>query len=122
MGRASYAVLYAVARVILEAGSSLIVESNFVRGTSEQELSPLMREGEALLIHCQTTRDLIARRVRSRAGRHPQHPDDVDEVLQAVDAHRHDPLELRFPLLIVDTSEGYRPGLDEVLRFCRGDI
>jgi predicted kinase len=123
LGPASYAVLYAVARAILQE-SGLILESNFRTGTSESELASLAAGRAAVQIQCTAARDVIVCRIQTREGRHPLHYDHeaLSEVLEAVDRGRHEPLILEMPCLVVDTSAGYVPELDEIVAFCRRSL
>ena len=123
LGRVSYRILYALARVILESGNRLIIESNFVRGVSEADLSELLATGRtARLVHCQATNEAIKQRIASRAGRHPQHSDDPREVLEAIKRHDYDPMTLDVETLVVETTEGLVPDLPEIVAFCRRSL
>lgn len=119
LGRAAYRVLYAVAGKLLESDTGVILESNFVPGASEPDLAHITAGRDARLIHCVATKDAIVHRIQSRPGRHPQHEDAVDEVIEALDAHVYGPVELAIPLLAVETSDGFKPDLTEVVGFCR---
>ena len=74
IGRATYAVLYGVAESLLAAGTGLVLESNFRRGTSGDELRPLVERSRALFVHC-TVSDAERRRRYSVRTRHPGHFD-----------------------------------------------
>jgi predicted kinase len=78
LGRAAFAVLFAVARSHLDAGAGLVLEANFGRGASERDLRPLVARSRAVLVHCWAPRDVLVARFRDRAAtRHPGHFDLV---------------------------------------------
>lgn len=115
--RAALALLYSVAAAQLDAGVSVMAESNFDR---ESDLAPLRRlreEHRARLVqvHCIRRRERLLERFVGRieeGDRHPGHgdePDDVHEVEQQLDAGVWDPLDLPGELLRVDKDE---PGFD----------
>jgi len=124
LGAASYAVLYTLLEQLLQADMSLIVESNFSHGTSEPELIRVAANARIAQIHCQTSHEEVFRRYRERAEsgtRHPGHHDTDAETIADLETslrgNRHEPLSLDAPLLIVDTTDGYRPGIDEITAF-----
>ncbi len=126
LGAASYAVLYALIEQLLMANLSLIVESNFSHGVSEPELIRYAGNARIAQIHCQTSHDEVFRRYRARAEsgtRHPGHHDTDAETIAdletSLSGSRHEPLMLDAPLLIVDTTDGYRPGFKEIAAFAK---
>jgi predicted kinase len=122
LGLAAYAMLFLVARRLLEAGTGVIVESNFRRGISEAELRPLTSLGAARLIHCTAAPATLAERYRARHERRERHAAHLDGERQAdlvddLSTGRFDPLELDCPLLVVETADGYQPTFEEALAF-----
>jgi predicted kinase len=124
LGRASYAMLFDIAEALAAAGTGVVIESNFRRGTSESELLPLVAATSAMLIHCSLTNDAVIARFVGRAGspdRHPVHPDldRLPALREDLDAGRFEPLELSIPTLRVETADGYGPSIDEIIAFLR---
>jgi predicted kinase len=122
MGDGAYAVLYAVAHALLEAGYGAIVESNFRRGMSEPELARLLPWAGARLIHCTAPPEVILARYAerfARGERHPAHLDAerADALRDDLDAGRFEPMQLPVPVLVVDTTDGWHPGYEEVREF-----
>jgi len=126
LGAASYTVLYALIEQLLKANLSLIVESNFSHGKSEPELIRVAGNARIGQIHCLTSHEEVFRRYRERAEsgtRHPGHHDTDPETIADLEISlrggRHEPLMLNAPLLVVDTTNGYRPGIDEIVAFAK---
>lgn len=127
-GNASYALLFLVMDRLLEAGTGVVVESNFRRGVAEPELaSRVARAAAAALVHCEADPDRIRVRVRVRAGspeRHRVHPDihRLDDLVRELGEGRSEPLALDREPIRVDTSDGYRPPLDDIVSRIREAI
>ena len=124
LGAASYAMLFLVLDLVLDAGVDAILESNFSRGRSEIELRDPVARSRAVQLHCSVPRDLSRSRYIARAEsgqRHPGHHDSATETLADFDTsqaeRRHEPLDLDIPLLTVDTTDGYIPDLPAILAF-----
>jgi predicted kinase len=123
LGRATYRVLYMLAERLIEAGSGLVLESNFARNQAETSLAPLVARTRATLVQCDIPDDLAIQRYRERARlgvRHVVHKDDaVLEAWSRGEQSDHSALDLGIPVLHVDTSDGYRPSLAEVIAALR---
>ncbi len=74
IGRATYAVLWAMADAIVSSGSGLVLESNFHRELSADALRGLAARGAAIFVHCVAPLDVVKQRYASRV-RHPGHKD-----------------------------------------------
>lgn len=124
LGLAAVRLLHRVAADVIAAGTSCVVESNFHRGLSETDLRPLLERADCRLIHCEAPREVILARYKDRdhAGeRHPVHLDGdrVEDLAAALDTGTFEPLDLPCPTLRVDTADGYRPSIPEVVRWVR---
>lgn len=122
LGLAAVRLLYRVAGDIVDAGTICVVESNFHHGLSEGDLEPLLTRSDGLLIHCEAPRSVTLERYRARdqAGeRHPVHLDAerVEDLTAKLDAGDFEPLDLPWPTLRVDTADGFRPSLTEIVRW-----
>ena len=107
-GRATYGALYAAAAAILGAGGSVIVESNFQRGLSEQGLRPLVaRAARTVVVQCEAPAATAVERYRARIGaRHKAHF-DAERAADVEHAALHDAysgLDLAAEIVHVDTS------------------
>jgi predicted kinase len=107
LGRAAYAVLFALAGSLLDVGTGLVLESNFSRGRSEAELAPLAARSRAAVVHCWAPSDVLRDRYRARAPeRHPGHHDleRLAGELTWLSGEATEPPDLPVPCLHVDTT------------------
>jgi len=123
LGSASYAALFTFAHELLIQDIGLIIESNFRRGVSESELLRVAALASSTrLIHCTAPDDVLAERYQSRfnaRARHPAHLDDLrQDALEAdLAAGRYEPLAVDWPTLVVQTTSGYEPHLEQITAF-----
>jgi predicted kinase len=127
-GRASFYLMDAALRWLLDAGVGAVYESNFIRGLSEVELRAHLPRCRAVQLHCAVPHELIFERYEQRHLRGDRHPGHRDgERIERVRSgrrqvrweHYDEPLDLDVPTLRIDTSDGYRPGLEEIVAFAR---
>ena len=119
LGAAAYGALFVVAERILEAGHGLVLESNFRSGISDHSLRRLATVAPTVVVVCRTPKARERFAARAARGRHRVHIDDAvldewdgdDAVFQ---------IDIGTPRLSVDTTDGYAPGLDEIVAFARG--
>jgi predicted kinase len=110
---ASLAMLYDVAGAQLDAGVSVMAESNFDRRSDLEPLRRLQREHGARIVqvHCTRPKEKLLERFVGRieeGRRHPGHgdePEDVDEVERLLEEGIWEPLELDGELLRVDKDD-----------------
>jgi len=104
LGAGTYEVLAALVEEFVNAGASVVLEGNFVRGSDlERRLATL--PARFVQIHCSAPLEVLLERYGSRA-RHAGHVDGerMDAVREAVASHRHDPLDLPGETIPIDTS------------------
>ncbi len=101
LGRATYEVLVAVTRRLLDSGVSCILESNFTHADSLRSLAPV----RIVQIFCTAPVDVIVERYSLRS-RHPGHLDAeiVPELRERLAAGEWQPLDLDGKLITLDTS------------------
>jgi predicted kinase len=118
LGVAAYSVLFTVAERVLTGGQGLVLESNFRCGISDQPLRTLATLAPTVVIVCRTptARDRFAE--RAARGRHRVHMDGavLDEWNGDDSAHQ---IDIGTPRLVVDTTDGYVPGLGRIIAFAR---
>jgi predicted kinase len=126
---AQFKLFYKLLDQLLQAGVSLIADSNLHRDIAPDELRPLLVHARAVLVHCDTPRAVSNHRYAERfAGgeRHPIHRDasfiaQFEERLTLWEPYE-EPLALGVPILRVDTTAGYRPGLTEIVAFVQSEL
>jgi len=119
LGSAAYGALFTVADRILAAGHGLVLESNFRRGMSDAPLRALARLAPTVVIVCRTPDALRRERYETRAGtRHRVH---IESAILAewISDDAESLIDIGTPRLIVDTTDGYSPGIETVVAFAR---
>ncbi len=104
LGLPTFGVMLALAEESVEAGASLVVEANFLRGGDvERRLAAL--PAHFLQVHCSAPLTLLLERYASRE-RHPGHVDSerIDALREAVESEQHEPLDLPGETIRVDTT------------------
>ena len=122
LGDAAYAALFALLRSAVEAGNAAVVEANFRRGRSEDELSRALNGVDLRQVHCTAAPERIRTRYHGRTDRHPAHLDRlrIDDVAADMAAQQYAPLSLDGPMLVVETDDGYTPPYDAIRAFVIG--
>lgn len=123
----SVGLFYATLRHHLEAGASVIAEFSWRRGLSEADLGKLLPLARPVNVHCELPVEMAHRRFLAREELlNPGVPPEegpAGHVVRQMAAGAFpwpvfDPLDLDMPRIVVDTTNGYRPGIEEVTRFC----
>lgn len=108
---------------LLRAGVTVVAEAAFQDKLWKPDLKPLQEVADIRVIHCvvdpEIARERIARRLSEEAGR-AAHADmllldklDSGEISLAA----FDSIASFAPSIHVDTTDGYRPGLQEIVAF-----
>ncbi len=83
---------------------------------SEADIEPVLRVADVRYVQCRIPRDVAIARCEARHGRQ-----FIGPMLRARDDTRwllvEEPLDLPVPLLSVDTTDGYEPGIEDIVRF-----
>lgn len=110
---------YAVLEAHLQLGISVIGDMALFPGLSEgdviERLSPL---ANLVAIHCRSTAALDRFEARSRSD--PVHAAHVDALMpEAIRLSEEtlEPHELECPTLVVDTTDGYEPTIEAIVKF-----
>jgi len=118
LGIAAYGVLFTVAERILRSGHGLVLESNFRRDVSDVQLRTLAALAPTVVIVCRTPHARQRFGERAARGRHRVHVDDA--VLEEWDGDDAEfQIDIGTPHLVVDTTDGYLPELDQIVAFAR---
>ena len=106
LGTATYGLMFTIARAVLAAGGSLVLEANFFRGNDEARFAELPPH-RAVQVHCHARLDVLVARYESRIGtRHPGHhdADRVPELRARYESGVNGPLDIPGELLELDTT------------------
>jgi predicted kinase len=119
LGDAAFALLFDLARVLIESGDAVILEANFFRGSEPRFFA--LPEHRVLQIHCEAPLDLLIARYTNRP-RHLGHHDaeKVKELPTRFRSGAHEPLDLSGQLIRIDTSQ--RVDVDAIAAQVRGHI
>ena len=120
----TFPLFFDVLRVLLEGGVTVVAEAAFQDPLWRRGLEPLTSLAELRLVHCtvdaSVARERAARRAVESAAKRQAHGDstllfDEDEWRERHESF--DRLSLDAPAVEVDTTDGYRPALAEVVAF-----
>jgi predicted kinase len=121
----TFALFYRIVGELIRSRCSVVAEAAYLKDLT-REITELLSEADACVVHCQVDRDVAMPRFIERAASDPirreSHPDA--EILAAMQSgafewERYEPMELGIPVLLVDTTNGYEPMLDDVVAFSR---
>lgn len=114
---------FATITVLLRAGSTVVAEAAFQDRLWHPGLEPLTEFADLRIIRCTTPAPTITRRITDRARTDSHRAAHGDKALLAdmkagvYDPDQFVPISLDAPTLLVDTSDGYAPGMSEIQRF-----
>jgi predicted kinase len=116
-------VFFGVLELLLRAGVTTIADAAFQDHVWRPHLEPFRDLAHLRIVHCVVTHDVAFRRVLQRGQDNPvrrAHADprrdrDVADFARHRDAF--DRVSMEAPWMDVDTTDGYKPGLDEIVRF-----
>jgi predicted kinase len=120
LGEAAMRLMYTSARRILEAGIGVVIEANFYRGVSENDLGEVLALADGVMLHCAAPPEVLKARYAERAKsgeRHPVHDDAnrAGDVEKDVAGGVYDPLDLDVPLIRVDSTADFDPSVAEII-------
>ena len=121
-------VFFRTVELLLGHGVTLVAEAAFLHAVWAPRLGPLLAIAPTRIIVCSVDAELAWQRHVARGLADPErerfHPD------RALVAAREgsplplapfDPPRLEVPTLVVDTTNGYRPELERIIAFARGE-
>lgn len=126
VARRVYVIFFEVVRLFVDGGITVVAEAAFQHRLWAPKLEELRHLARIRVIHCtvetEIARERIGRRAEADPLRRAAHP-DAELLSRIADGQvslaAFEPLRMDVPTLSVDTSDGYRPGLDEIVRFAR---
>jgi predicted kinase len=113
---------FQVLELLLGAGVTTVAEAAFQDRLWRPHLQPLRRLADIRVVHCQVTVETASARIQRRQAENPTRRAHADTHLinQQARGAGHDGFQrvrLDVPEIEVDTSDGYRPTLDEIVAF-----
>ncbi|MEV6685342.1 AAA family ATPase [Streptomyces sp. NPDC051130] len=117
------AVFFDVLRTLLEAGVTVVAEAAFQDKLWRPNLEPLAEMADIRVVRCAVDSAVAHDRIVRRAEESTQRAAHADQELLKAISNGERPLEtwvpiaMDVPTLVVDTSNGYEPGIGEIVAF-----
>jgi predicted kinase len=115
---------FGVVRFLLDAGVTLVAEAAFQHHVWEPGLQPLLDRARVRIVHCRVDPAVAWERITRRADETPArravHGDY--NLLEPFDSFKQtfesfEPIALSVPSIVVDTTDGYEPTVEEIVTF-----
>lgn len=121
----TYEVFFGLMRYMVENGVSTVFEAAFQHPLWAKGLEPLLGEADIRIVRCEVDPAVAYARIQQRVNDPARTAHDDRAFLARVDAREvsiaaWEPLRLDVPTLVVDTTDGYAPGLEEIVAFATG--
>lgn len=118
-------VFFGVLELLVKAGVTTVAEAAFQDKVWRPRLTPFLPLARVRIVHCTVDAEVAFERILRRGAENSARrahadpgPADAGDYLRR---HREfDRVRLDVPQLEVDTTSGYRPGIDEVVAFAAG--
>jgi predicted kinase len=120
VGAASFAVQFAVARQLLQAGVSIVLEGAFFR--NQREIADLANLADTLVIELICPIEVLEQRYLARQpSRHPGHrgAEALPDLRRRLAEGEYGVPVLDRPTLRVDSADGFKPSEQDVVRWIR---
>lgn len=124
-GPEMYDAFYRAIEFLIREGVSLIAEASFQPRLDAPRLRPLLEIARAVNVHTLAPTELarerfLAREPTRRRRSGPQNAGVAEQIeRREFDWSPFEPMEIGVPRIDVDTSDGYRPKLAEIVAFCQ---
>ncbi len=118
--RRTFATFFDVLRLLLSAGVTVVGEAAFQDRVWRPSLESISSLAELRIVRCHAKRAVAVERLTRRGTTRRAHADD--ELLGTIatgqwNPESFEPISIAAPSIDVDTTAGYRPGLDAILAF-----
>lgn len=125
--RRTLPVFFGVLDLLLRAGVTTVAEAAFQDHVWRPRLEPLRDLARIRIVHCTVDADVAFRRSLRRGEANPLRAAHADpgpgDAARSAQAHRaFDRMSVAAPWIEVDTTDGYRPGLREIVAFASGGV
>ncbi|WP_020388185.1 AAA family ATPase [Kribbella catacumbae] len=117
------ATFFDILGLLIGRGTTVVAEAAFQDRIWRPGLTPFLGLADVRIVHCTVSAEVAQARIATRAAENTlrkAHEDghrSADTWRRGHDAF--DPIALAVPTLTVDTTDGYQPGLPEVVQFLR---
>jgi predicted kinase len=111
---------FGVLELLLKAGATTVAEAAFQDRVWRPRLEGFRGLARLRIVHCLADVDVAWTRVQRRLDENPlrqAHADPRDPAVHATWHNAFQRVAVDAPFLEVDTTDGYRPGLDEIVAF-----
>jgi predicted kinase len=115
----TYGLFFDTVELLLRGGVTLVAEAAFQHRLWDQGLAPLRGLCDLRVVRCSVPLDLLRARQRQRLADLPTRAAHADLAIfrERGEEGGWDAIHLDVPTLDVDSSDGYRPGLDQIAHF-----
>jgi predicted kinase len=118
-------VFFGVLELLLRAGVTVVAEAAFQDRIWRPRLEPLRSLARFRIVHCTVAAEVAARRTLQRRQDDPLRRAHADPGPQGAPEHARpsgafDRISIDAPWIEVDTTDGYRPGLEKIVTFVNG--
>jgi predicted kinase len=122
---ATLPVFFGALELLVRAGVTTVAEAAFQDRVWRPRLEPLRGLAEFRIVHCVVDADVALSRIRRRRACDPLRRAHADssvtyDLTQRLGHDAFDRVSIDAPSIEVDTADGYRPGLGEILAFVNG--
>lgn len=108
---------FGVLGLLLRAGVTTVAEAAFQDRVWRPGLNPLGGLAQICIVHCVVDADIALARKRRRWDENPVRRAHAEAVTHSRGNDSFDRVSLDVPWIEVDTTDGYAPGLDEIVAF-----
>jgi predicted kinase len=112
-------VFFKILEVLLKAGVTTVAEAAFQDHVWRPRLEPLRALAQLKIVNCTVDSGLAQLRIRQRAQDNPLRRAHADHAPGPATFVR---ISINAPSLDVDTTDGYRPGLDQIVAFVNHEL
>jgi len=118
-------VFFGVLELLLRAGVTTVAEAAFQDKAWRPRLEPLRGLAQIRIVHCTVAADVAFQRTLRRRDENPLRRAHADPGPRDATDHARfheafDRISVDAPWIEVDTTDGYRPGLTEIVAFIHG--
>jgi predicted kinase len=119
-------VFFGVLELLLRAGVTTVAEAAFQDRLWRPGLEPLRNLAQLRIVHCMVDTDVAFERSLRRREENPLRrahadPGPNDAVEHTLGHNAFDRVSVEAPWIEIETTDGYRPGLREIVAFINGN-